>query len=178
MIKVITGSMFSGKSFELIKELKRLNKEQIIIFKPKIDKRDGSLIKSRKSNKTYNGILIDNVEEIPSYLNKNIKTIIIDEAQFLTGDINVVMNLHLQGYDFIIAGLSLTSERKPFGLMRDFLSIATEIKILKAKCYCCGKKEAEYTGLFGNSKKEDILIKGDYFPICRKCLGEMKYGKL
>ena len=96
----------------------------------------------------------------------------------MIGNINIITNLHLQGYDFIIAGLNLTSERRPFGLMGYILSIATEIKILKAKCYCCGKKKAEYTGLFGNSKEEDILIKGDYFPICRQCLGEMKYGKL
>ena len=178
MIKVITGSMLSGESLKVIKLLNKLNKNKIIIFKPKTDTRDNNILKSRKSKKNYNSILIDKLEEIPNYLNKNIKTIVIDEAQFLEGDVKTIINLHLKGYDFIISGLNLTSEEKPFGLMGDLLCIATDIEVLKSKCYCCNKKKAEYNCLFENSKKEDVLIEGDYYPVCRKCLGEIKYGKL
>lgn len=171
MIKVITGAMFSGKSFELIELLKALDMNTVKIFKPNIDTRDKGIIKSRATSKTYTALLIDDLKEIPQYIDNNTKTIVIDETQFLTGDISIIVDLHLKGYDFIIAGLNLTSERKPFGLMRDIMCIATDIKILKAKCICCDRINADYTYSIKN-KKEDILVGKYYIPICRECLGE------
>lgn len=171
MIKVITGAMFSGKSFELIELLKALDMNTVKIFKPNIDTRDKGIIKSRATSKTYMALLIDDLKEIPQYIDNNTKTIVIDEAQFLTGDISIIIDLHLKGYDFIIAGLNLTSERKPFGLMKDIMCIATDIEILKAKCICCNKINADYTYSIKN-KKEDILVGEYYIPICRECLGE------
>ena len=170
MIKVITGAMFSGKSFELIELLKALDMNTVKIFKPNIDTRDKSIIKSRAISKIYTALLIDDLKEIPQYIDNNTKTIVIDEAQFLTGDISIIVDLHLKGYDFIIAGLNLTSERKPFGLMKDIMCIATDIEILKAKCICCNKINADYTYSIKN-KKEDILVGEYYIPICRECLG-------
>ena len=170
MIKVITGAMFSGKSFELIELLKALDMNTVKIFKPNIDTRDKGIIKSRATSKTYTALLIDDLKKIPQYIDNNTKTIVIDEAQFLTGDISIIVDLHLKGYDFIIAGLNLTSERKPFGLMKDIMCIATDIEILKAKCICCNKINADYTYSIKN-KKEDILVGEYYIPICRECLG-------
>ena len=170
MIKVITGAMFSGKSFELIELLKALDMNTVKIFKPNIDTRDKGIIKSRATSKTYTALLIDDLKEIPQYIDDNTKTIVIDEAQFLTGDISIIVDLHLKGYDFIIAGLNLTSERKPFGLMKDIMCIATDIKVLKAKCICCDRINADYTYSIKN-KKEDILVGEYYIPICRECLG-------
>ncbi len=170
MIKVITGAMFSGKSFELIELLKALDMNTVKIFKPNIDTRDKGIIKSRATSKTYTALLIDDLKEIPQYIDNNTKTIVIDETQFLTGDISIIVDLHLKGYDFIIAGLNLTSERKPFGLMKDIMCIATNIEILKAKCICCNKINADYTYSIKN-KKEDILVGEYYIPICRECLG-------
>ena len=169
MIKVITGAMFSGKSFELIELLKALDMNTVKIFKPNIDTRDKGIIKSRAISKTYTALLIDDLKEIPQYIDNNTKTIVIDETQFLTGDISIIVDLHLKGYDFIIAGLNLTSERKPFGLMKDIMCIATDIEILKAKCICCNKINADYTYSIKN-KKEDILVGEYYIPICRECL--------
>ena len=169
MIKVITGAMFSGKSFELIELLKALDMNTVKIFKPSIDTRDKGIIKSRATSKTYTALLIDDLKEIPQYIDNNTKTIVIDEAQFLTGDVSIIVDLHLKGYDFIISGLNLTSERKPFGLMKDIMCIATDIKILKAKCICCDRINADYTYSIKN-KKEDILIGEYYVPICRECL--------
>lgn len=170
MIKVITGAMFSGKSFELIELLKALDMNTVKIFKPNIDTRDKGIIKSRATSKTYTALLIDDLKEIPQYIDNNTKTIVIDETQFLTGDISIIVDLHLKGYDFIIAGLNLTSERKPFGLMKDIMCIATDIEILKSKCICCNKINADYTYSIKN-KKEDILVGEYYIPICRECLG-------
>lgn len=169
MIKVITGTMFSGKSFKLIELLRELDMDTVEIFKPNIDTRDKGIIKSRNTNQVYEALLIDDLAEIPQYIDKNVKTIVIDEAQFLKGDVSIIMDLHLQGYDFIIAGLNLTSERKPFGLMKDIMCIATDIEILKAKCICCDRINADYTYSIKN-KKEDILVGGYYVPVCRECL--------
>ena len=169
MIKVITGAMFSGKSYELIELLGQLDINTIKIFKPNIDTRDEGIVKSRNSNKVYAALLIDDLKEIPQHIDNNTKTIVIDEAQFLTGDISIIVDLHLKGYDFIISGLNLTSERKPFGLMRDIMCIATDIEILKAKCAICGLIKAEYTYSV-KDKKEDILVGEYYIPICRECL--------
>ena len=169
MIKVITGAMFSGKSFKLIELLRQLDMNTVEIFKPNIDTRDKGIIKSRNSNQIYNALLIDDLVEIPQCIDENIKTIVIDETQFLKGDVSIIMDLHLKGYDFIIAGLNLTSERKPFGLMKDIMCIATDIEILKAKCICCDRINADYTYSIKN-KKEDILIGEYYVPICRECL--------
>lgn len=170
MIKVITGAMFSGKSYRLIELIKELDENTIEIFKPNIDTRDKGIIKSRDSEETYSAFLIDNLNEIPNYIDDKVKTIIIDEAQFLIGDISIIVDLHLKGYDFIISGLNLTSERKPFGLMKDILCVATDIEILKAKCICCDRINADYTYSIKN-KKEDILIGEYYVPICKECLG-------
>ena len=170
MIKVITGAMFSGKSFELIKLLKTIDINTVKIFKPNIDTRDKGIIKSRVTLEAYTALLIDDLKEIPQYIDNNTKTIVIDEAQFLTGDISIIVDLHLKGYDFIIAGLNLTSERKPFGLMRDIMCVATDIEILKAKCAICGLIKAEYTYSANDKKEGDILVGDKYFPICRECL--------
>ncbi len=174
MIKVITGAMFSGKSFELIELLRELDMDTVKIFKPNIDTRDKGIIKSRNTNQVYEALLIDDLAEIPQWIDENVKTIVIDEAQFLKGDVSIIMDLHLKGYDFIIAGLNLTSERKPFGIMKDFLSIATKVEVLYAKCAICGEEKAIYTKYLGKEKNADVLVSDDYYPVCRKCLKEVE----
>ena len=78
MIKVITGAMFSGKSFELIELLKALDMNTVKIFKPNIDTRDKGIIKSRATSKTYTALLIDDLKEIPQYID-NLSLIHISE---------------------------------------------------------------------------------------------------
>lgn len=178
MIKAITGNMFSGKSYTLIGMLNKListpkDYRRVKIFKPKIDTRDKGMIKSRDSSVTYSAILIEDLNEINQYVDAYVETIVIDEVQFLKGDISVIIDLHLKGIDFIIAGLNQTSEQKPFGLMRDILCIATDIEILKAKCEYCGGINAYYSYLEGKNKEDAILVDGFYRPICRKCLNNI-----
>lgn len=170
MIKVITGAMYSGKSYRVIELLEGLDINKTLLFKPKIDTRDNEFLKSRKSDMIYKGILIDKIEEIKDYINEDTKTIVIDEAQFLIGDVQTIIDLHLSGIDFIISGLNLTSELKPFGIMKEIMCIATDIEILNAKCECCGNINAEYTYSVDKDKVNDILVNGNYFPICKNCL--------
>ena len=173
MIKVITGAMFSGKSYRLIELLNQLNMNTVKIFKPNIDTRDKGIIKSRNSNQIYQALLIDDLKEISQYVDVDTKTIIIDEVQFLIGNIQEIIDLHLKGIDFIVSGLNLTSELKPFGIMKEIMCIATDIELLNAKCRCCGNVNAEYTYSVDKDKANDILVNGNYFPICRNCLGNI-----
>lgn len=174
MIKVITGSMFSGKSLELIQNietyLEYYNIDNILFFKPTLDKRDKDKIKSRDSKKEYESTLINNLNEIKSFCNSNTKLIIIDEAQFLKGDVEEILKLHYKGINFIISGLNLDSNQKPFGIMPNILSIATEIHVLKSECLFCGKP-AFYTKT-NEEKKEEIDTQIIYYPICKDCIND------
>ena len=95
MIKLYTGPMFSGKSDELLKEYdKKYHKSKILLFKPKIDTRDYGLIKTR-NDKEVEAILINDLSDIYNYLSDKITTIFIDEANFMKGNIDVLIDLSI-----------------------------------------------------------------------------------
>lgn len=170
MIKVFTGPMFSGKSDELLKEYdKKYHKSKILLFKPKIDTRDLGIIKSR-NNKEYPAILINDLKEIKKYLNNNITTIFLDEANFIKGEVSILNKLNIENdLDIFIAGLNMTSEQIPFGIMPQILAIADEIVMLKASCNDCNR-DAMYT-YYEGGKSSDILVgNNNYKALCRVCL--------
>lgn len=170
MIKVFTGPMFSGKSDELLKDYdKKYHKSKILLFKPKIDTRDYGVIKTRNNNEE-NAIIINDLNDIYEYLTDKITTIFIDEANFIKGDIDVLIDLSInKDLDIFIAGLNLTSELKPFGLMPEIMAIADEIVLLHASCNDCNR-DANYTYYTG-TKDGDILVGNDnYIALCPKCL--------
>ena len=170
MIKVYTGPMFSGKSDELLKEYdKKYHKSKILLFKPKIDTRDYGLIKTR-NDKEVEAILINDLSDIYNYLSDKITTIFIDEANFMKGNIDVLIDLSInKDLDIFIAGLNLTSELKPFGIMPEIMAISDEIVLLHASCNDCNR-DASYT-YYNGSKDSDILVGNDnYIALCPKCL--------
>lgn len=171
MIKVYTGPMYSGKSTAIIDSYMNIwSKKEVLCFKPAIDTRDLAIIKSRNMKQSIKAICIDDLEEIKKYLTKRIKIVFIDEAQFLKGNVSLLVELSLtKNIDFYIAGLNMTSEQLPFGIMSQLLAIADEIKIFKANCYLCNKP-AQYT-YYKSQKKDDILIGSEgYVPLCSECL--------
>ena len=175
MIKVFTGPMYAAKSYELIKTgilRKRLGENNVICFKPSKDTRDLSEIKSRDLTETLEAFVIQDLSQIKEYITDEVDTIIIDEAQFLTGSHLELIWLTIEyEVDIYIAGLDLTSELAPFGSMPGILSVADEIVKLKARCNDCGM-EAKYSYCL-IEKEGDILV-GDqeYIPLCDKCLGK------
>lgn len=174
MIKLYTGPMFSGKSYELLKEYeKKFHKDKILMFKPKIDTRDYGVIKTR-NNKEVPAILISDLSEIYKYLSEKITTIFIDEANFIQGDIEVLIDLSIdKDLDIYIAGLNLTSELKPFGLMPQIMAISDEIVYLYASCNECNR-DASYT-YYNGTKDDDILVGNDnYTALCSKCLRKVR----
>lgn len=172
MIRVYTGPMFANKSYNLIMEYYRNineNKNNIICFKPSKDNRDKSRIKSRATKMYLEAYVIKDLDEINKYLTPEIDTIIIDEIQFITGDVSELLRTSIMNnIDIYIAGLDLTSELKPFGIMPNILAIADEIYKCESDCKDCNDG-ARYTYCLVK-KEEDILVGNmEYIPLCKEC---------
>lgn len=172
MIKTFVGPMFSGKSDSLISIYQKIwNKELIMAFKPSKDTRDGKYIKSKNYEVKIPAEYIDDLSEIKDKIhNKNIRTIFIDEAQFLTGDVAEIAALSIYyDIDFYIAGLNMTSEQKSFGIMGDILAVSDDIEIITGFCQDCNKP-SRYS-FYEPEKTEDVAV-GDngYVSLCPSCL--------
>lgn len=140
-IEVICGSMFSGKSEELIRRIKRAQfaKQQIAVFKPTIDNRY-----SEEEVVSHNGtkviaIPVANSEHIKEFDKDGYDIIAIDEAQFFDeGIIDTVMELANDGFRVILAGLDQDFRGEPFGPMPNLMAIAEHVTKLQAVCTVCG----------------------------------------
>ena len=173
MIKVFTGPMFSGKSDMLLKEYdKKYHKSKILLFKPKIDTRDLGVVKTR-NGKEIPAIIISDLKDIKKHLTDKITTIFIDEANFLTGDINILNELSIdKDLDIFISGLNMTSDQEPFGIMPQIMAIADEIVLLHASCNECNR-DASFT--YYEGKKDTILVgSSGYIALCARCLRRKK----
>lgn len=169
MIKVYTGTMFSGKSTRLIEEYNKIeDKNKIMCFKPSKDDREFGVIRARNVNKVISSIVIKKFEDILEHIDDNIEYIFIDEVQFVKGNFEVLTELSLIGFTIYIAGLKQTSDLTPFGIMPYVLAIADEIEILHTNCEC--GEIARYTDCT-TDKNNDILIgdKEKYRPVCENC---------
>jgi thymidine kinase len=170
-IEVICGSMFSGKTEELIRRLKRVKiaNLKVEIFKPALDVRyDEVKIVSHDTN----FIQSTPVESSPSILllAQDADVVGIDEAQFFdAGIINVCEQLALSGRRVIVAGLDMDFTGKPFGQMPNLLAIADYITKLHAICVKCGNI-ANFS--YRKTSEEGQLVLGEkdmYEPRCRYC---------
>lgn len=176
MIKVFTGPMYSDKSNSLIEEYKKIwNKDRVVCFKPSKDTREFSKIHSRNNDTDIPCIVIKDLSDIVMHVNKDTTTIFIDEIQFLTGNpeqllfYSIYMNM-----DIYVAGLSLTSEQSPFGIMPEVLAVADEIVHLTACCSDCNRKTATLTYCLENKEEEVLVGSSMYIPLCRDCLVKRK----
>ena len=146
-IEIITGCMFSGKSEELIRRLKRarIAKLRVQIFKPVID------IETYSGEK-FQSDVISHSQDILNQLSENIQVIGIDEAQFYDMEItNVVREIASKGIRVIIAGLDMDFRGEVFGPMGNLMAIADEVTKLHAICTVCGE-EATMTQRIINGK--------------------------
>jgi thymidine kinase len=174
-IEVICGSMFSGKTEELIRRLKRAQyaNQPIAVFKPKIDTRYD---KKKVVSHDTNFILATPVSNATKILDisEDIKTIGIDEAQFFDLELTeVCQKLALRGVRVIVAGLDMDYRGVPFGAMPHLLAVAEYITKVHAICPHCGNLATHTYRLV--SDDADILLgeKDSYEPRCRSCY-EMK----
>ena len=170
-MEVICGSMFSGKTEELIRRLKRAQfaNQKIAIFKPATDNRyseedvvshDLHSIKSTPISKASSMLEIED----------DVKVVGIDEAQFFDHSIvDVVQTLANKGVRVIIAGLDTDYLGKPFGPMPSLMAIAEDVQKVHAICVRCGAL-ANHSHRLSRSKKLVVLGEKDiYEPLCRQC---------
>ena len=170
-IEVICGSMFSGKTEELIRRLKRVEIANLKaeIFKPVVDVRyDEVKIVSHDENKIQS-TPVNNSQTI-LMLAQNVDVVGIDEAQFFDDEIiTVCETLALKGIRVIVAGLDMDYSGKPFGQMPNLLAIADYITKLHAICMKCGNiANVSYRKVAGGGQ---VLLgeKDIYEPRCRVC---------
>lgn len=170
-IEVICGSMFSGKTEELIRRLKRAQfaKQSVEIFKPKIDTRysDDEVVSHDR-----NSIRSTPVESSGSILlmSNDVDVIGIDEAQFFDeGLVEVCNRLADQGIRVIIAGLDMDYKGVPFGPMPALCAIAEDVYKVHAICVRCGSLAYVSHRLVASDKRVLLGETLEYEPICRDC---------
>lgn len=170
MIKTFTGPMFSGKTTALLATYFNMwNKKNIMCFKPKMNTRDNG-IKSRKFTESVEAIEIEDLSDIYNYIKETTRTIFIDEANFLKGDVSVLNDLSInKNIDIYVCGLNMTSEQKPFGIMPYILAISDSIEISKSYCTICNR-EASFTYFEGDKNNDIIVGDGGYISLCEECL--------
>jgi thymidine kinase len=175
-IEVICGSMFSGKTEELIRRLKRAKyaKQRIEIFKPEIDTRyDLEKVVSHDEN-SINSTPVQSSSQI-LLLSTDIDVVGIDEAQFFDPEIVPVCNiLANRGVRVIVAGLDMDYLGKPFGPMPGLIATAEYVTKVHAICMRCGNLAYVSHRKVENDKLVLLGETDSYEPLCRTCFNEAR----
>ena len=170
-IEVICGSMFSGKTEELIRRLKRakIANQKVQIFKPSKDTRYDIIKVVSHDENTVDSIPVQTSVEIFDYI-KDVNVIGIDEAQFFDDNLTeVCQKLAIKGVRVIIAGLDMDFKGRPFGPIPSLLAVAEYITKVHAICPHCGNLA---THSYRLTNEQDTVLLGEkdhYEPRCRVC---------
>ena len=170
-IEVICGSMFSGKTEELIRRLKRAQfaQQKIATFKPTVDKRYSDLDVVSHDSHSISCTPIKSPARMLQ-IDEDVQVVGIDEAQFFDDSIiDVCQELANRGVRVIVAGLDTDYLGKPFGPMPGLMAIAEDVQKVHAICVSCGAL-ANHSHRLSRSKKLVVLGEKDtYEPLCREC---------
>ncbi|MGM0666200.1 MAG: thymidine kinase [Bacteroidota bacterium] len=175
-IEVIAGSMFSGKTEELIRRLKRARIAglKVEIYKPALDKRYSDSLVVSHDERSITSTPVENASMI-LLLSSGVQVVGIDEAQFFDNAIVDVCNeLADRGTRVIVAGLDMDYSRQPFGPLPDILAVAEYITKLHAICMECGNL-ANYS--YRKAKDKNVVLLGErdvYKPLCRNCFIKLR----
>jgi thymidine kinase len=171
-IEVIVGPMFSGKSEELIRRLRRaeIARQRVQIFKPLIDNRYGENEIVSHSGLGIRSDLVRTAEEVLERVEPRTEVVGIDEAQFL-GDaaVEVATKLADMGKRVIVAGLDTDYLGRPFEPMPRLLAVAEEITKLLAICVRCGNPAVHTQRLVASDELIVVGATGTYEARCRRC---------
>ena len=170
-IEVITGCMFSGKTEELIRRLRRaqIAKQKVKIFKPKIDSRYSKNSIVSHNEQSLPSILIENIVEVVERA-KDAQVIGIDEAQFFNEEtVHICNKLASQGKRVIVAGLDQDYTGKPFEPIPQLLAIAEYITKQHAICVVCGNPADKTQRKTTESERVIVGAADIYEARCRKC---------
>ncbi len=177
-IEVICGSMFSGKTEELIRRMKRAQfaKLPVEIFKPTIDVRyDDRAVVSHDSNSIPSTPIAHSSAIL--LMSAETKVVGIDEAQFFDDELpNVCVQLANRGVRVIVAGLDMDFKGVPFGPIPALMAIAEHVTKVHAVCMCCGAPANYSYRIIANEERVVLGEKDSYEPRCRACYFERQQG--
>ncbi|OCA82379.1 thymidine kinase [Bacillus sp. FJAT-27225] len=175
-VEVICGSMFSGKSEELIRRVRRAQfaKQKVAVFKPKIDNRYSEESVVSHNGSSFIAMPISHSTAIFDHIDVETDLIAIDEVQFFDDEIvNVIQHLANSGYRVIAAGLDQDFRGEPFGKMPELMAIAELVTKLQAVCAVCGSPSSRTQRLIDGrpaSYDDPVILVGAseaYEPRCR-----------
>ncbi|OXB93193.1 thymidine kinase [Parageobacillus galactosidasius] len=175
-LEVICGSMFSGKSEELIRRVRRATfaKQEVKVFKPTIDNRYSKEAVVSHNGNSVIAIPVSSPKEIFDHISEKTDVIAIDEVQFFPDDIiEVVQTLADRGYRVIVAGLDQDFRGEPFGPVPTLMAIAESVTKLQAVCTVCGSPASRTQRLINGvpaSYYDPVILVGaseSYEPRCR-----------
>jgi thymidine kinase len=171
-IEVICGSMFSGKTEELIRRLKRaqIARQKVQVFKPVIDNRYSiDHVQSHDAGKILSRP-VDRARDILTLVDDNTRVVGIDEAQFFDDSVvEVAQKLAYRGVRVIVAGLDLDFRGLPFGPMPRLLAVAEQVTKLQAVCMVCGAPASRSQRVAGSAEQIAVGAKDMYEARCRFC---------
>jgi thymidine kinase len=175
-IEVITGSMFSGKTEELIRRLKRakIARQKVEIFKPAFDTRYDELKVVSHDENAISSTPVQSSNQILLYVN-DADVVGVDEAQFFDNQLAEVCNqLANAGVRVIVAGLDMDYLGKPFGPIPSLMATAEYVTKVHAVCIECGNLAQHSHRIIADDHLVVLGEKDSYEPLCRVCFGLKK----
>ena len=177
-IEVVCGSMFSGKTEEVIRRVRRarIARQQVQVFKPVLDNRYYSERVASHNGLQWEAIPVGNAREILERLEPETTVVAVDEAQFFDWEISAVCReLAERGLRVILAGLDMDFRGEPFGPMPLLMAEAEEVTKLQAICVVCGAPASRTQRLIDGQPAaydDDVILVGgseSYEARCRQC---------
>ncbi len=175
-IEVICGSMFSGKTEELIRRLRRakIARQKVEIFKPAVDIRYDEENVVSHDDSSIPSSPVESASQILLMAN-DVDVVGIDEAQFFDAELKSVCNqLANSGIRVIVAGLDMDFTGKPFGPIPSLLASAEYVTKVHAICIRCGNLAQYSHRIIGGDKLVVLGEKESYEPLCRRCYNEKR----
>lgn len=172
-IEVICGSMFSGKTEELLRRVKRaqIGRLKVQVFKPVIDNRySADHVQSHDANRVLSRP-VEHAHDILRFLDDNTRVVGIDEAQFFDDSVvEIAQKIAYRGVRVIVAGLDMDFRGQPFGPMPKLLAVAEHVTKLSAVCMVCGGPASRSQRIAGSSAERVVVGAKDLYEArCRFC---------
>lgn len=171
-IEVITGGMFSGKSEELVRRLRRalIARQTVQVFKPAMDDRHPPEVVVTRDKRELAAQAVADSAELERFLVDDVEVVGVDEAQFLDRELaGVAMRLADRGVRVIVAGLDQDYLRRPFGPMPELMALAEHVDKMHAVCVCCGATAHYSQRISGGDAQVQVGDADLYEARCRDC---------
>lgn len=176
---VHTGSMFSGKTTSLWRELYRMNiaNYKVVAFKPSIDDRDGDKQIVTHDNLSLDAIKVEDLNDILSYARDHeIDAIGIDELQFFPNDpsevVDIFNKLMAMNITIVVSGLDMDYKTRPFEIIKEIMPLADELIKHHAICASCGEDAWASYRKSSDDSRIQIGAQNLYEPLCRSCYND------